>query len=390
MMIKKTLIILMLVVALALIGLFSLAPKMTDRSLNGVTPHKPFMVSDAAKELHASLTIADWHSDSLLWSRDLGESYDYGHMDIPRLQAGNVSLQMFTTVTKSPSGQNYDQNSADARDNITTMAIIQRWPIATWNSLTARALHQAERLHGFEAQSPNDLMIIKSKSDLVDFTAKRLSNTTLVGGLIGTEGSHALDGELANVQTLFDAGFRMMSLQHFFDNKLGASLHGLSQTGLTDFGRQVINKIDSLDIILDVSHSSEAVVAEVLSLYKKPVVVSHTGFKGHCDTARNISDNLMQQIAANGGLIAVGYWAGAICGDTPKDVVSAMQYGLELVGEDHLSLGSDYDGSITAGFDASELVALTNEMLNSGFTETQIRKIMGANMFKFLSQNLPN
>jgi membrane dipeptidase len=127
-----------------------------------------------------------------------------------------------------------------------------------------------------------------------------------------------------------------------------------------------------------------------LSLYKKPVVVSHTGFKGHCDTARNISDNLMQQIAANGGLIAVGYWAGAICGDTPKDVVSAMQYGLELVGEDHLSLGSDYDGSITAGFDASELVALTNEMLDSGFTETQIRKIMGANMFKFLSQNLPN
>jgi membrane dipeptidase len=390
MMIKKAIIIFVVVMALALIGLFTLAPRMTDKSLNGVTPHAPFVVSDAAKELHARLTIGDWHSDSLLWSRDLGKRYDYGHVDIPRLQAGNVSLQMFTTVTKSPSGLNYDQNSADAADDITKMAIVQRWPTATWSSLTARALHQADRLHGFQEQNPNDLMIIKSKNDLADFTTKRLNNTTLVGGLLGTEGSHALDGELANVQTLFDAGFRMMSLQHFFDNKLGASLHGVSQAGLTDFGRQVINEFDSLDIILDVSHSSEAVVAEVLALYNKPVVVSHTGFKGHCDTERNIADSLMQQIAANGGLIAVGYWDAAVCGNSPKDVVAAMKYGLELVGEDHMSLGSDYDGSITAGFDTSELVALTDEMLKAGFTETQISKIMGGNMVKFLSENLPN
>jgi membrane dipeptidase len=389
-MLKKVIVIFILVIALALLGLFSLAPKMVDKSLNAITPHQPFVVSDEAKALHASLTIGDWHSDSLLWDRDLGKRYDYGHVDIPRLQAGNVSLQMFTTVTKSPSGLNYEQNSADASDSITTLAIFQRWPLATWNSLTARALHQADRLHRFQAQNPDDLMIIKSQQDLTNFTNKRLSNTTLVGGLLGTEGSHALDGKLENVQTLFNAGFRMMSLQHFFDNKLGASLHGISQTGLTDFGRQVVNKIDSLNIILDVSHSSEAVVAEVLALYKKPVVVSHTGFKGYCDTARNIADSLMQQIASNGGLIAVGYWDGAVCGDSPKDVVAAMKYGLELVGEDHMSLGSDYDGSITSGFDTSELVALTDEMLKADFTNTQISKIMGGNMHKFLTENLPN
>jgi len=389
-MIKKVIITLVLLLGLALLGLFTLAPKMTDKSLNRLTPHGPFKVSNAAKQLHANLTIGDWHSDSLLWDRDLGKLHDYGHVDIPRLQAGNVSLQMFTTVTKSPSGLNYDLNSADAPDDITKLALIQRWPVATWKSLTARALHQAEKLHIVERENPNDLMIIKSQSDLASFTDKRTSNTTLVGGLIGTEGSHALDGKLENVQTLFDAGFRMMSLQHFFDNKLGASLHGVSQTGLTDFGREVVRKIDSLSIILDVSHSSEAVVAEVLNLYKKPVVVSHTGFKGHCDTARNIADALMQQIAANGGLIAVGYWDGAVCGDSPKDVVAAMKFGLELVGEDHMSLGSDYDGSITTGFDTSELVALTDEMLNAGFSETQITKIMGGNMLKFLQENLPH
>ncbi len=389
-MVKKVILIFILVTAVALVGLFTIVPKMVDKSLNVVIEHEPFKVSEAAKVLHASLTIGDWHSDSLLWKRDLGKLHDYGHVDIPRLQAGNVSLQMFTTVTKSPSGLNYESNSADAPDDITKLALVHRWPSATWRSLTARALHQASRLHGFEQDSPNDLMIIKSKTDLSQFSKRRATNTKLVGGLIGTEGSHALDGKLENVQVLYDAGFRMMSLQHFFDNKLGASLHGTSQKGLTDFGRDVVEKIEALNIILDVSHSSEAVVSDVLAIANRPVVVSHTGFKGHCDTARNINDSLMQKIAQRGGLIAVGYWEGAVCGDKPKDVVAAMKYGLELVGEDHLSLGSDYDGTVTTSFDTSELVALTDEMLNAGFTELQIRKIMGDNMLKFLTQHLPS
>jgi len=388
--IKKVTIILTLIISLGVLAAFIMVPKMVDKSLNLVTPHQPFEVSSQAKKLHASLIIGDWHSDSLLWSRDFSKRHNYGHVDIPRLQAGNVSLQMFTTVTKSPSGLNYDSNSADAPDDITKLALIQRWPRATWKSLMARALHQANRLHKFEQSNADDLMIIKSKSDLANFLGRRSSNTTLVGGLIGTEGSHALDGKLENVQTLFDAGFRMMSLQHFFDNKLGASLHGLSQSGLTKFGRDVVKEIDSLDIILDVSHSAEAVVAEVLTIYEKPIIVSHTGFKGHCDTARNISDSLMQEIAAGGGLIAVGYWDAAVCGNSPKDVVGAMKFGIDLVGENHISLGSDYDGTITTGFDTSELVALTDEMLKAGFTEVQISKIMGGNMLKFLQTNLPN
>jgi hypothetical protein len=91
-MLKKVLVSFFVIIALALVGLFSLAPKMTDKSLNAITPHQAFVVSDEAKALHASLTIGDWHSDSLLWDRDLGKRYDYGHVDIPRLQAGNVSL----------------------------------------------------------------------------------------------------------------------------------------------------------------------------------------------------------------------------------------------------------------------------------------------------------
>lgn len=388
-MIKKTLSGLLALGIAALALLFSLGPKAIDADLNSVVKHDPYPVSERAQALHDDLIVGDWHADTLLWNRDISKRYEHGHVDLPRLQKGNVGLQMFTTVTKSPKGQNYHKNSADAPDNITRLAMVQRWPVNTWSSLSARALYQAQKLHTFETESPDQLFIIKTQADLATWQSRREAQPRLVGGLIGTEGSHALEGKLENVQILFDAGFRMMSLQHFFDNKIGGSLHGTSQAGLTPFGREVVGKILDLSIILDVSHSSEQTVKDVLAMTDRALVVSHTGFRGHCDTARNISDDLIQRIAANGGLIAVGYWSKAVCGTHPKAVVGAMKYGLELVGEDHISLGSDFDGSVTTGFDTSELAALTHEMLAQGFTENQIRKIMGGNMLRLLKAQLP-
>jgi len=387
---KKVLLTVLIVFVIGATIFFAVAPQRVDRSMNLVAEHSPYVISKRALDLHRTLIIGDWHADTLLWNRNIANRHDYSHVDLPRLQDGNVSLQMFTTVTKSPSGLNYDQNSAEASDDISKLAFAQRWPISTWKSLAARALYQAEKLHDFEKENPDDLMIIRSQSELADFLLRKQSLPHLVGGLIGTEGSHALDGKLENVTTLYDAGFRMMSLQHFFDNKIGASLHGQSQGGLTEFGREVVAEINRLNIILDVSHSSEKVVDEVLQLSDKPLVVSHTGFKGHCDTARNISDDLMQRIAAMGGLIGIGYWHGAVCGTHPRKVAEAMQYGAQLVGVDHLSLGSDFDGTVTTGFDTSELVALTHALLETGFSENDVRKIMGGNMLSFLERHLPS
>ena len=137
----------------------------------------------------------------------------------------------------------------------------------------------------------------------------REDDSKLIAGLLGTEGSHALDGDLDNIKRLYEAGFRMMSLQHFFDNKLGGSLHGESNTGLTDFGREAVRLMDSMGIMIDVSHSSPQVVDDVLNLIDSPLIVSHTGFKGHCDHKRNISYDLMMRIAERGGLIGVGFWS---------------------------------------------------------------------------------
>ena len=382
-----TIFVLALIVALGLFLTF--APTILDKGQNLVVEHQPYKISPQAQALHSSLLVGDWHADSLLWMRNLSEEYDYGHLDFPRMQRGNLGLQMFTTVTKSPSGQNYEINQTDASDNITLLAMMQRWPTATWSSLAERALFQADKLHHLAAHDPENLMLVRSRIELAEFLQRRQSNPTLIGGLLGTEGSHALDGDLANIQRLYNRGFRMMSLQHFFDNKLGGSLHGTSGAGLTQFGRDAVAEMLALGIMLDVSHSSEQVVADTLALSDKPLIVSHTGFQGHCDSPRNISDALMEQIAAAGGLIAVGFWDGAICGNSPATVAAAIVYGIGLVGEDHVALGSDFDGTVTTSFDGSEMAVLTQALLDANLSEQQIRKVMGENMLGYLQTYLP-
>lgn len=388
-MLKKSILVVVTLLVLSVMLFFGLGPGFVERDMNKVVTLPQTTISPEAKALHQDLFIADWHADSILWARDLAKRADYGHVDLPRLQVGNVAIQMFTTVTKSPSGQNYETNETDANDNITKLALLQRWPVESWSSLTQRALFQAGKIHRLVEQKPEEVMLVRSQQELEMLLAKRRDNPQFVGAMLGTEGSHALDGKLSNIDLLYANGFRMMSLQHFFDNKLGGSLHGKSKAGLTEFGIQALTKMHEKSIIIDLSHSSENVVKDALALGIGPFVVSHTGFYGHCPTARNIPDGLMQQIALQGGLIAVGYWDGAVCDVTPGAIAKAIKYGIELVGEDHVALGSDYDGSVAVSFDTGNLVLLTDALIKEGLTVTQIEKVMGANTLAFLQENLP-
>src|SRR5690606_8800144 len=219
---------------------------------------------------------------------------------------------VFTAVTKVPQGLNYEENTADS-DQITPAAILQRWPVRTWRSLFERARYQAGRLDAAAAAAPEALRVIRTRADLEAVLAARAAGSSIVGGLLATEGLHPLEGDLDNVARLQALGYRMMGLHHFFDNELGGSLHGQSQAGLTEFGRAVVAELAQRGILIDVAHSSAAVVEDVLELTDSPIVVSHTGVKGTCDSPRNLPDQLMQRIAATGGVIGIGYWDGAVC-----------------------------------------------------------------------------
>ena len=384
---KRVITVIGVIVLLALGFMHWILPGKIEDSMNVNLPHEPYVVSDRATKLHNSLFVADLHSDSMLWKRDLRKKSSIGHMDLPRLHQGNVALQVFSATTKSPSGQNYESNEADS-DNITLLAVASFWPVRTWGSIYERAVYQLQKLRKLDQQS--ELTVITSKQQMRSFVAGRENGDSAIAAIYLIEGAHPLEGKIENLDLLFDQGLRIMGLTHFFDNELGGSLHGISGEGLNEFGRSVIRRANELGLIIDIAHASPQMVEDVLALSVTPVVLSHGGVKGACDTARNLDDSLMVKVANKGGLIGIGFWDAAVCDETPQGVVKAIRYAIDLMGVEHVALGSDYDGGTAVMFDASELAVLTDAMLQANFTENEIRMVMGDNIRRFLLENLPD
>ena len=324
----------------------------------------------------------------MLWGRNLLERSTYGHVDIPRLVDANVALQVFSLPTKSPRGLNIESNDATT-DNIHLLAIIELWPPRTWNSLTNRALYQAERLHRMAQASLGRFVIVGNQQDLSRFLASRQHDHNFAAGLLSIEGAHALEGKLENLDVLYRAGYRMMSPSHFFDNDIGGSSAGVHKTGLTEKGREWVRQMESKRMIIDLAHASAKTIDDVLAIATRPVLISHTGVKGTCNNNRNLTDDQIQAVAKNGGLIGIGFWDTATCGQDAHAIVKAMRYVSDKVGVEHVALGSDFDGATDEPFDVTGLVQITDAMLESGYSEQDIRSIMGGNVIQFLKKNLP-
>ncbi len=372
---------------LATVAFFVVAPGMVERSMNRIDGEAPIPVSDEARALHASLAIVDLHSDTLMWKRDPLERSDRGHMDLPRLEEGNVALQVFSSVTKTPKGQNYDANDADS-DNITGLVIAQLQPWRTWSSLLERSLWHATRLDRAAAAAPDRLVKVTGPAELDALLAAREGGHGPVGALLSVEGLQNLEGDLANLDRLYAAGFRMAGPVHFFDNQLAGSMHGLEKGGLTGMGRRAIRRMEELGMVVDIAHCSHACVADILAMARRPVVSSHGGVQATCRVNRNLTDEEIRGVAATGGVVGIGYWDGAICSTDPHAAARAMKHVRDLVGVEHVALGSDYDGATTVRFDTSELVQVTQALLEEGFTPDEIRAVMGGNALRVLRAGL--
>jgi membrane dipeptidase len=361
---------------------FTTTPGKIDRSQNKVMP-VALNITPAAQALQATLDVADMHADSLLWKRDLLERSDRGHIDLPRLIEGLYALQVFSSVTKSPKGQNYDSNGADS-DTITGLAVIDLQPPRTWTSLLQRSLWHAEKLQDFAARSGGQLRLITTPSDIDRLLGDRKNGLLVVGGMLSIEGLHDLEGKIENLDVLYAAGFRMAGLTHFFDNDVAGSMHGVGKGGLRPLGRQAVSRMEALGMIVDLAHASHATVADVLAIATRPVVFSHGGVQATCKVNRNLTDDEVRSVAKTGGVIGIGYWQGAICSTKPEGVARAVAHIRDLVGIDHVGLGSYFDGSTTTGFDASQVAAVTQALLDGGFSEPDIRKVMGGNVLRVL------
>ncbi len=361
----------------------------TEAQMNPVGPEPSGPVGDRARKLHATLRVADLHADSLLFGRDLLRRSDRGHVDVPRMIEGRVALQVFSMAVKTPRGLNIDRNE-DTSDDVIRLALAKRWPPATWRRLMPRVLHLAASARRFAAASDGAFRIIGTRAELAAYLADRAGNEAITAGMLSIEGAHALDGDPANVDVVADAGIRMISPAHFFDTAFGGSAHGVEQHGLTGAGREMIHRMEARGVVLDVAHSSARTIDDALAISSRPVVASHTGVRGICDNARNLSDEHLEGIAATGGLVGIGFWETASGGPDAAAIARSIAYAVERVGVEHVALGSDWDGAVAVPFDAANVVWLTDALLAAGLEDAAIRAVMGENVLRVMAATLPD
>jgi len=373
--------------AAAAVGFFGFAPGYVEGAMNQIDGKPLIAVSDEAKALHKTLNIVDLHSDTLMWNRDLNDRASRGHMDLPRLQEGNVALQLFSSVTKTPKNQNYDGNGADS-DNITLLTVAQLQPVKTWSSLAERSLYHAQKRDDAVAASNNAIKAVNTASQLDALLAARQKDTRPIGAMLTIEGLQNLEGKAANLDRLYDAGFRMAGLTHFFDNELAGSMHGLKKAGLTPFGRDIVRRMEAKGMIIDIAHLSHKGVAEVLAMATRPVVSSHGGVQATCKVNRNLTDDEVRGVAKTGGVIAIGYWDGALCDTSPRAAAKAMKHVRDLVGIQFVALGTEHAVVRPARLDTSQLVQVTQALMDEGFTAAEIRAVMGENALRVIRAGL--
>ena len=388
---KVSSIILGILAALYLLTIAFL-PSIIDKNYHAPRGEIDQLPTERALRIYNDLSfIGDLHSDALLWRRNLAKVHRYGQVDIPRLRKAKVDLQVFSIVSKSPRGLNFEQNADDAPDNITSLYLIQGRPLKSLKSLVKRAEVQARALNKLEEDKNVEFKIIRSASDLIQLDLEKKDGARHTAGLLALEGAHVLEGNISNVQVMYDAGVRMVGFTHFFDNELGGSGQGIQKGGITEFGLLVLKELEKKSMIIDLAHASDALFHDIINQAKRPLLVSHTGIvgEGNCLPTRNLTDEKIKAVANSGGIIGIAFLEELICSSKLSEIAKQMKYITELVGVEHVAMGSDADGSVPTIVSLEQMPLLVDELLKIGFSERDIGLIMGENMKQFLLENLP-
>jgi microsomal dipeptidase-like Zn-dependent dipeptidase len=370
-----------------------------DLLLNRVVPGNDQPIDDKTACFHDGCFIADLHADVCLWRRDLLRNNRRGHVDLPRLRAGNVALQFVTVPTKLVISRRFPR--VFFRDLFFWGALMSLQRPDTWFSTAARVRLQLSRLASWIDQSEGAIRLVCSRGELNELNERRERNEEVIGVMLGLEGAHVLRGSL-DVPWLAAHGFRVVGITHFNDNQFGDSAHGLRRGGLKPAGRELVLQLDSHSIIIDLAHASAALIDDVLEMSGqgkiiRPLIVSHTGIKGVHYHRRNISDSHAVAIAATGGLIGITLFAPGLPRADLAALGESISYTVKLLddagleGARHVAIGSDFDGAVRTIVDTAGWQRITEELLKPvhGLDPEQVEWIVGGNIRNFFADNLP-
>lgn len=363
--------------------------------------------------VHFDALVVDTHNDVLLRimeGEDITRRTTAGHSDIPRFVDGGVDVQVFS-VWIAP---DYIPNAFE------------------------RAIVEIDSLESIVRRAPSKIGIARSPEEMT-----RLLKEGKIAALIGVEGGHHIEDDLAKLDTLFQRGMRYMTLtwnnstewaSSAYDETLG--LPSLKQKGLSRFGRKVVQRMNELGIMVDISHVGEETFWDVLAATRKPVIASHSSCYALCPHFRNLKDEQLKAIARNGGLVSINFFPGFLdstynrkyraiivknraqidslkrtwAGDSHSfDVarsnlvrselekirpplsllIDHIDHVVRVAGVDHVGLGSDFDGITNTPMelnDVTDLPKVTRELLKRGYSEVDVWKILGGNFMRVFRQ----
>jgi membrane dipeptidase len=322
-------------------------------------------------QFHRESMVVDLHADTPVLLRlgyDLGQRHEPPlpmnalgfHLDLPRMREGGLNAQFFG-LTSFPT----------------------RWILGGPASTVDR---QLDALEDAEAANARTFALVTRAAEVRDARA-----AGQVAGLRGIEGAHALEGDLDRLAHFAKRGVVYLGLLHFSSNEAGAPAKGRGRDeslGLTDFGRELVDELNRLKVLVDLTHINRKGFLEAARRSRSPVIVSHTGVLGAHAHWRNIDDEQIRAVAQGGGCVGVIFSRLYLGHQGLEGVCTHLEHLIKVGGEDTPALGSDFDGMVTPprGLgDASELPNLTRALLSRGLSRDQVSKILGENVLRVLA-----
>ncbi|MBL8888898.1 MAG: dipeptidase [Planctomycetaceae bacterium] len=339
----------------------------------------PIVISAEARRIHFAGSLFDGHND-LPWTMraEANSSFDKVdiaqptkfHTDIPRLKAGGLKAQFWSVYVPSSSAVTGNATVMTMEQIDIVDDMLRRYPEHFQRAGTAAEVRQA---------------IAQGK----------------IASMMGIEGGHSIENQLGLIQRFYDRGVRYMTLTHsknvdWADSATDEPRHN----GLADFGREVVLEMNRVGMLVDISHVSPATMHAALDVSRAPVIFSHSSARAICDHPRNVPDDVLKRIPANGGVVMVTFVSGFIAPTEllkrePKargtiyDVCDHIEHVIKVAGIDHVGIGGDYDGvtSLPHGLeDVSKYPAITQILLDRGYGEEQIHKLLGGNILRVMEQ----